>query len=277
MAHRTLNSRITRALADAVRPLNKPRVYTARHGLGRGLKQIGGVSLVLPRFLRPPPDYPEFEGLEEAFLRGLDYKGKTVFDVGAFEGILTLFFAQQTGPDGRVVVFEPVPDSYRRIREHLELNGFADRVMVRNIGVGDAAGELTLATAPEGRGLATADERVHRKLAESGEDVQVFTVPVNSLDNEIVSGPLPDPDFVKIDVEGMEFDVLKGMRETISRCKPRLYIEIHGIDLEAKRENATRVIKLLCDHGYSVHHVESDGHVDASTAERAISGHLYCA
>jgi FkbM family methyltransferase len=271
-----LTGRLKGALADAVRPLNRPRVYTARHGFGRGLKQIGGVSLVLPRFLRPPPEYPEFEGVEEAFLRGFDYRGKTIFDVGAFEGILTLFFAQQTGPEGRVVAFEPIPESYRRLSEHLELNGLADRVTIRNIAVGSAPGQLTLANPPARRAHATGDEGIQHRLADRGEHVRVITVPVNSLNNEIADVPLPDPDFVKIDVEGMELNVLEGLRATICRRKPKLYVEIHGTPLEAKRENAARVIRLLSSYGYSVHHVESNALVDVSTSERAIRGHLYC-
>lgn len=271
-----LRGRVRGVVANAVRRWNKPRVYKARHGIGRGFKQVGGISLILPGFFQEPSEYPEFEGLEEAFLRGLDLKDKTVYDVGAFEGILTLFFAQETGPEGQVVAFEPVPESYRRILEHIELNEFADRVTVRNISVGSGSGELAFATAADGLGRATADEEIQWRLRRREERPQVFHAPVNSLDNEIASFPLPEPDFVKIDVEGMEFDVLQGMRQTISRRKPELYIEMHGADIKAKRENAARVVQLLSDYGYSIRHVESDQPVDPSTFDRAVRGRLYC-
>jgi FkbM family methyltransferase len=272
-----LSGRVRGVVANAVRRWNTPRVYKARHGIGRGFKQVGGISLILPSFVQWPSEYPEFAGLEEAFLRGLDLKDKTVYDVGAFEGILPLFFAQQTGPEGRVVAFEPVPESYRRILQHIELNEFADRVTVRNIGVGSGSGELAFATAAaDGLGRATADEEIQRMLRQREERLQVFHAPVNSLDNEIASFPLPEPDFVKIDVEGMELDVLQGMRQTISRRKPELYIEMHGADIKAKRENAARVVQFLSDHGYSIRHVESDQPVDPSTFDRAVRGRLYC-
>jgi FkbM family methyltransferase len=215
------------ALANAVRRWNKPRVYTARHGLGRGLKQVGGVGLVLPRFLRPPPEYAEFAGREESFLRSLDLSGKTVYDVGAFQGILTMFFAIQAGPEGRVVAFEPVPESYRRILEHVALNRL-DNVDVRNIAVGSGPGRLTLTAARGGLGRATGDEEISRRIASAAEETESFSVRVNSLDDEMRQASLLDPDFVKVDVEGMEVDVLRGLRETVARRKPALYIEIHG-------------------------------------------------
>lgn len=56
----------------------------------------------------------------------------------------------------------------------------------------------------------------------------------------------------------------------------RAFDKPRGADLEGKRTNALRVVRLLKDYGYSVHHVESDAPVDASTADRVVSGHLYC-
>jgi FkbM family methyltransferase len=263
------------ALANTVRRLNKPRVYTARHGLGRGLKQVGGIGLVMPRFLRSRPEYPEFAGREESFLRSLDLRGKTVYDVGAFEGILTMFFAVQAGPAGRVVAFEPIPDSYRRILEHVELNRL-DNVDVHNIAIGSGPGRLTFTGLPGRFGRATANAEIRDAISSSvGEAVSAF-VPVNSLDDEIRQASLPDPDFVKVDVEGMELDVLQGMRETVARRKPALFIEIHGANIEGKRANARRVVETLTTYGYAIRHVETGQALDPSTSDRASSGHVYC-
>jgi FkbM family methyltransferase len=263
-------------LADVVRRLNRPRPYRARHGLGRGLKQIGGIRLILPGFLQEPPEYPQYAGLEEAFLRSLDYRGQTIFDIGAFQGILTMFFAQQAGETGCVIAFEPHPANYQRVLENLALNDFSN-VVVRNLAVGSGKGELEL-VAPRGGlpGQASASESIKRQFDRAGVEVEVFAVPVNSLDAEIEEASLPEPDFAKIDVEALELDVLRGMEATIARCKPRLFVEIHGAGLEHKLANARSVVQFLSDHDYTLHHVESDQPVDASTAERARDGHLYC-
>ena len=259
-----------------MRRWNKPRPYRARHGIARGLKQIGGIGLILPGFLQEAPEYPEFAGLEEAFLRGLDYEGQTIYDVGAFQGILTLFFAQQAGDRGRVIAFEPHPTNYGRLVENVRLNDFSN-VTTRNIGVWRARGVLEL-IAPSGGlpGRASASENIKSQFESQGVDVEVFAVPANSLDQELGDSSLPEPDFVKIDVEGLELDVLQGMQGIIARRKPRLFVEIYGADPEAKRANASRVVGFLADHSYSMHHVESDQPVDPSTSERAMNGRMYC-
>ena len=69
-------------------------------------------------------------------------------------------------------------------------------------------------------------------MESAGLDSEVFTVPMNWIDREISESSLPEPDIVKIDVEGVELDVLHGMTETIARRKPRLFVEIHGSDAE---------------------------------------------
>jgi FkbM family methyltransferase len=240
------------------------------------MRQIGGIRLIAPGFLQERPEYPQYAGLEEAFLRSLDYQGMTIYDVGAFQGTLTLFFAQQAGDQGRVVAFEPHPANYRRVLENVSLNGFSN-VTVRNLGIGSASGELELA-APRGGlpGQASANAYIKRHFESAGTEVEVFRVPASSLDDEISTTSLPPPDFVKIDVEALELDVLRGMKATIARSKPHLFVEIHGADLDHKRANARGVVRFLSDHGYSMHHVESARPVDPSTFERALDGHLYC-
>lgn len=255
---------------------NKPRPYRARHGLARGMKQIGGIGLILPTFIQQEPEYAEYAVLEEAFLRSLDYRGLTVYDVGAFQGVLTLFFGQRVGSDGKVIAFEPHPLNYQRVVENVGLNDLRN-VTIRNVGVGKASGEFEL-VAPAGglTGRASATAGAKQELEAKGLGTQTFRVPVISLDEEIGRSSLPGPDLVKIDVEGLELDVLLGMEETIVACKPRLFVENHGAGPEAKRANAARVVDLLARHGYEMHHVESDQPVDASTSDRAAVGHLYC-
>jgi len=65
----------------------------------------------------------------------LDFKGKTVFDVGGYVGIHTLFFARATGEKGRVVTFEPNPRNYEELVYNVRLNGF-DNVTTMQIGLG---------------------------------------------------------------------------------------------------------------------------------------------
>lgn len=72
---------------------------------------------------------------EEKLFKRLDLKGKTVFDIGAFNGIFTLFFARAVGEKGKVVAFEPNPSLCKTIKENLLLNNFSN-VEVMQVALG---------------------------------------------------------------------------------------------------------------------------------------------
>jgi hypothetical protein len=101
-------------------------------------------------------------------------------------------------------------------------------------------------------------------------------VEVDTLDGCIEANKLPKPDFIKIDIEGMEYNALLGMAETISKYKPPMYIEIHGADKESKIENIQRIVKFLDLHGYSIYHVDSRQAVTNNNAQIAKEGHIFC-
>jgi FkbM family methyltransferase len=247
--------------------MNIDRTYTLRSGLARGLKRKGGIGLrnMIGRRSRPSP--------EEDFLTSLDLTGRTVFDVGAFEGIHAIFFAHRVGAGGNVITFEPDPDNYRRVVENVHANSFGN-VVVKNLGVAAEPGSLTFVY-PRDRGRGTADAA---GLAHYSSDAgaRVATLPVTSIDAETRSGRCAPPDFVKIDVEGLELAVLQGMEWTASRHKPAIFVEMHGWGQEAKRQNARRVLDWLSRHGYAVRHVESGRALAADDADTAREGHLYC-
>ena len=99
---------------------------------------------------------------------------------------------------------------------------------------------------------------------------------MDTLDNQIITNNLPKPDFVKIDVEGLEMDVLDGMRGITKNCKPKLSIEIHDINVQSKIENVQRIVEFLIAREYSIYHIESGKMITSSNAQIAIAGHLYC-
>jgi FkbM family methyltransferase len=243
-------------------------VYTMRRGLAKGLKRKGGLGFVPSWIASATHDTPETR-----FLQGLDLRDKVVFDVGGFQGILTLFFARQART---VVVYEPNPDTRRRLEENLALNRFTN-VTVRPVGVGAEEGEFELVFDPLMAGGASADARVAGQIRETAGHLRVERIRVVSVDDDIAHNSLPVPALVKIDVEGMELDVLRGMRRLLRSGRPALYIEMHGATLDEKRANARRVLEELASSGYGdVTHIESGGRVTPQTSDVAAQGHLYC-
>src|SRR5262245_61606079 len=245
------------------------RVYTAKHGPARGLKRQGGLGW-LPSFV---PRMHEWDA-EETFLANQEYRDLTVYDVGGDQGQFTIFFAHRVGANGQVVVFEPNPQSCRRIQRNVQLNDFRN-VMLLPLGLGERRETLqfTFPSLEPARG--TAVPAIANTIKNEA-SVTGCKIEVNSLDAEISQSDLPIPHFIKLDVEGMEYPALKGMQKTLKTYHPRLSIEIHGADLSDKTANVRRVVGLLKSLSYRMLHIESGERITSLNADRACEGHLYC-
>jgi hypothetical protein len=99
---------------------------------------------------------------------------------------------------------------------------------------------------------------------------------VDTLDGAIDTYELPKPDFLKIDIEGMEYQALMGMSKTINTCSPQIYVEIHGVDDVSKRENIRRISELFQSLGYSIFHIETQQNITISNCSIARVGHIFC-
>lgn len=112
--------------------------YTVRHGLIKGMRRKGGLPW-LPEFITGSAETPE-----ETPWRNQDLRGLVIYDVGAFHGLLTLFFARQ----GRQVIsYEPNTGNHARLTENLRLNGLSN-VIVRKVGLGPGPGAATMVASP---------------------------------------------------------------------------------------------------------------------------------
>jgi FkbM family methyltransferase len=184
---------------------------------GRGLEcelPAGETVRVLPayRFIGwNPAEYHAFRAVLQA--------GDTALDVGANVGAYSLLFAQWVSPGGRVLAFEPAPETFAALGRHLALNGVESVVDARRVALSDGAGTAAFAA----DGVSGANRL--RAAGEGGGGVAVATV---SLD-ELCETERLAPRLVKVDVEGAELAVLRGARETIRRQGDRmaLFVELH--------------------------------------------------
>lgn len=255
---------------DWLRRLSSHRARPIRSGVAAGLRRQGGLGVRenLAFLIRP-----EEETAEERFYKSLDLAAKVVYDIGAFDGINTIFFAERVGALGQVIAFEPNPSTYEQLLANVRVNGLANVTAVP-LAVGRDAGQLEFAVADGGRGRMSANGAIVEKLATEARRLETLTVPVTSIDGLVAERDLPAPGFVKIDVEGLEHDVILGMRETIEAHRPELFVELHGVGDEGKRENAQRVAELLLGAGYELRHVESGASVRGSDGAPP-RGHLF--
>lgn len=240
-------------LTSVLEPILRNQVYVARAGLTAGLKRRGGFGFVPKKALTR----------EHMFLKGLDLKDKTVYDVGGHIGLITMFFAREVGETGRVVTFEPNPQNYNAILDHIELNGFTN-VRVIQMGLGSKRGTLKFVVT--GSALGTAEPNRQKRLLEQ-KGAKVLYIQVDTMDNQIAVNNLPRPDFIKMDVEGLGMDVLRGMSQTISTCTPEIFIELHGMGEQ-------EIAEFLLSRSYNIHQVEDDIDITRQNIDM-VRGHLY--
>lgn len=241
--------------------------YTVRHGLVQGMKRKGGLGWI-------PRSFSEkFETKEEAFWRGLDLKGKVVYDVGAFHGILTLFFASRAA---RVISYEPNSRNQARLGENIRLNGLKN-VLVRPMGIGSAPGSGTLVFAPLMSGGGSLEEKTVEQLKKSRVAPVSEEIRITTLDQDIEGQSLPRPDFIKIDIEGWEIEALRGAGKTLAAHKPALFLEMHGETMREKKRKVSEIVNFLTEANYEqIVHVETGTAITPANTVIAVEGHLYC-
>jgi FkbM family methyltransferase len=145
--------------------------------------------------------------------------GSVFFDIGANIGFFTLLGARLVGPSGIVVAFEPHPENSERLRRNIELNLFSNVVVVQQA-VSDTSGDRLL----DSRHAATAS-------IVSSDDARrvegLLRVEATSVDDYVDGRPDLTPDVVKIDAEGHEIEIVRGMQTTLERSGPVLICEMH--------------------------------------------------
>jgi FkbM family methyltransferase len=262
--HYTLTHRL---IASLSMHLFDTKTYTVRHGLLRGMKRKGGLGWVPALFS------PGIMTAEQQFWRGLNLGGMTVYDVGAFQGLLTLFFASRAKA---VVCFEPNSQNHKRLVENLMLNGIQN-VEVRKVGVGSRHEMRRMVASPLMPGGASVDGKTVEELLRAGVRTAVEEISIVTLDEEIAQASLPAPDFIKIDIEGWEIEALRGARNTLELQKPALFLEMHGETMREKRRKVAEIVAFLWEIDYRlIRHIETGGTITPENTAAAMEGHLYC-
>jgi len=170
--------------------------------------------------------------------------GSVVFDVGAHVGVLTLAAALRVGPSGRVVAFEASAQTARTLRRHVEMNHFGDRVEVVEAVVCDHEGESEFHVYRESMAASIAPGALELSPEPTSEATVRTVVTAVTLDGTAQRLALR-PDLVKIDVEGAELRVLKGMPSLLSDPRVTVLCEIHPRQLEAHGGTVDEVAALL--------------------------------
>ena len=156
---------------------------------------------------------PEVTGAVRALVK----PGNVVFDIGGDAGYYSLLFARSTTASGKVYVFEPIPKAVQRIQENAKLNLF-EHIEVIGTALGSKPGAFVLEQPFK-------DSRINLHKQQPGPDD--ILVPVVRFDDLAAERSLPRADLVKIDVEGAEMEILRGMEIYVATHRPTFVIELH--------------------------------------------------
>lgn len=164
--------------------------------------------------------------------------GMTAVDVGANLGYFTVLMGELVGPGGRVHAFEPNPALATRLRRSVHVNGFGTRTIVHELALGDKAGQLTL--------VVPAGEPKNGHVVALAHPATGTRIAVDRFD--AVPGLLA-ADFIKIDVEGAEEAVWRGMEGVLGAGRP-LTIILEFTRGRYKKPDA--FIEQLSRHGFGL-------------------------
>ena len=137
--------------------------------------------------------------------------GDTFVDIGGNIGWHSLVAAAIVGPEGHVHTFEPLPRLREQFLESLTQSGFTDRVTIYPFGCSDKTEEAKLHLNPINIGGSSILDERHGK-----------TTVINLIPADTALDTTPSVHLIKIDTEGYELEVLRGLTKTLTEKRPVL-------------------------------------------------------
>jgi FkbM family methyltransferase len=195
-----------------------------------------------------------FEPEESRFLTRFLKPGMTVLDVGAHHGYYTLLSSKAVGPKGKVIAFEPSPRERMRLREHTHLNRCVNvSIEMVALGASDQDADFFLV-----QGAADYCNSLRPPAIDAG--ITKVKVAVTALDDFLSRRQNPRIDFIKLDVEGAELDVLRGAQRVLATTpRPILLVEVYDIRTAPWGYAASDIVRLMDDMGYRWYRLLKDG------------------
>ena len=158
---------------------------------------------------------------ETVFLRNFLSPGMRVLDVGANFGVYTLLAAQSVGAQGRVFSVEPSSTTARWLRANVALNDCGN-VEIFQLALSDRSGELSLSL--------KAGAECNRLVSDASPFEPVERVKASRLDELALQSGIESIDFVKLDAEGAEKQIVDGGGRFFARESPLIMFEIKSTE-----------------------------------------------
>ncbi len=205
----------------------------------------------------------QFETGELNFVCQFLRPGMVVLDIGANHGLYTLLASKRVGPTGKIIAFEPSLRERKALRLHLVLNR-CQNVIVQDLALGNESGECQLYVVED---RAAGCNSLRPPVVDA--KTSLASVRVARLDEVLLSQNIDRVDFIKLDVEGAELDVLKGALRLLRTVpRPVLLVEVYDIRTQPWGYKARDIVEFLDQNRYRWFELLGDGCI------RSVAPHL---
>lgn len=178
------------------------------------------------------------------FFNNIDInKGGVILDIGAQVGLYTLYMKYLK--NYKCYSFEPYKQTYNILHDNVQLNELTNVILV-NKGLSNISEEKVLNVCKDHLGLSTLGSDLIRFRTDQSEQVMIETT---TIDEEFYDKGI-DVDYIKIDTEGWEYNILKGGLKTIEKCKPDIQLEWNIENMKQCGIHENELKLLLLDMGY---------------------------
>jgi FkbM family methyltransferase len=196
-----------------------------------------------------------FENQERAFVERILRPGMVVLDIGAHHGYYSLLASKRVGPHGRVISFEPSSRERRALRLHLMLN-FCWNVSVEPVALGNEERETDFYLVD---GLQTGWNSLRPPPLPTGM-LRATRVRMARLDDCLRRRKIERVDFIKLDAEGGELDILSGATQLLEgRPRPVILAEVQDTRTGSWGYPASEIVAVLERVGYAWFQFSSAG------------------
>lgn len=186
---------------------------------------------------------------EFAFLDGVIEPGMVFVDVGANDGLYSLFASRRVGVEGTVLAIEPSGREFKRLQANIRLNALTN-VRPRQVALSNRNGQGILRIAGyEHAGQNTLGAFLHASV----ECLHTERVVLQRLDDLLDHEGVKHVDLIKLDVEGAECSALEGAQRTLTTSRPLLLLELSDAALRCQGSSDEKVLALLRAFDYEIY------------------------
>jgi len=203
----------------------------------------------------------------------------TVLDIGANIGYYSLIMAKLVGKNGCVYAFEPEPSNFDILTKNITINNYPN-IHSENYAVSDHDGKTKLFLSKVSAG----SHKITYSPNVSKNNIEVNVISLNSFFKKNSIDP-KSVDFIKMDVEGAEFNVLKGMKNILSKTNNlQIILEFDPPQLREFNVEPKNVLKFLQDFDFSFSVINNksnkitklSGNLDLIDADNLSGNYLLC-